>query len=68
MQEKIDAQVANLSSRVFDERESAMKNLMEFGPAALPTIQELAEGSNVELKVRAKKILKTILKKMNADK
>lgn len=65
LQKHINEQVDLLSSSEFEDRDAAMKVLIGYGPAVLPTIDALSESEDTETRVRAKKIADAVRAKLN---
>ena len=61
LQQRIDALIAGLGSDRFAEREAASGELLEIGTPAIASLQQALQADDVEVRVRAQKLLHALL-------
>ena len=65
--EKIEAAMKKLSSQVFKDRDEAVKQLIELGPVAYPTLHAASKSKDLEVSKRVEMAVKGIKAKYPAD-
>lgn len=65
--EKIEAAMKKLNSQVFKERDEAVKQLIDLGPAAYPTLHAASKSKDLEVSKRVEMAIKGLKAKYPAD-